>query len=325
LVAAAAEGELTGVEGQVDQQRGAVEEQRAEQRRGDQESDQPVWSGAGGGDEAAAAVPPRGLALTGPGLSRRFGNAQGFPWLTGRDPGTATSVPEMSSPPDPAHPADLPQPGKGRDPGVTALIRMGVAALVGVLVGVGVGVFQGWSIGVLLGWMAAGAVFVTWMWLTIWPMDPASTARHAVREDPGRAAADVVVLVAAVASLGAVALFLLAAGSGSDQTQAVIQAALSVASVALAWGTVHTIFTTRYARLYYTGPDGGIDYNEDDAPRYSDFAYLAFTIGMTFQVSDTDLKTKHIRATALRHALLSYLFGAVVLATTINLVAGLAK
>jgi uncharacterized membrane protein len=234
----------------------------------------------------------------------------------------------MSPPPDPVHHPELtdqPLAGHGREPGVTALTRIGIATLVGALVGVGVGVVQGWTVGVLLGWMAAGAVFVTWIWITIWPMDPASTARHAVREDPGRALADVVVLVAAVASLGAVALFLLGTGSGSGQTQAVRQAALSVGSVALAWGTVHTIFTTRYAHLYYAGPDGGIDYNEDDAPRYSDFAYLAFTIGMTFQVSDTDLKTKHIRATALRHALLSYLFGAVVLAATINLVAGLAK
>ena len=96
-------------------------------------------------------------------------------------------------------------------------------------------------------------------------------------------------------------------------------AALSVASVALAWATVHTLFTTRYARLYYTGPDGGIDFNEADPPRYADFA---FTIGMTFQVSDTDLGTNEVRRTALRHALLSYVFGAVVIATTINLVAG---
>jgi len=53
--------------------------------------------------------------------------------------------------------------------------------------------------------------------------------------------------------------------------------------------------------------------------------YLAFTIGMTFQVSDTDLTRKSIRAAALRHALLSYLFGAVIVATTINLIAGLGK
>jgi len=102
-------------------------------------------------------------------------------------------------------------------------------------------------------------------------------------------------------------------------------AALSLASVALAWATVHTLFTTRYARLYYTGPDGGIDFNEADPPRYADFAYVAFTIGMTFQVSDTDLRTDEIRRTALRHALLSYVFGVVVIATTINLVAGLGR
>ncbi len=50
----------------------------------------------------------------------------------------------------------------------------------------------------------------------------------------------------------------------------------------MAWAAVHTVFTTRYARLYYSGSDGGIDFNQDDPPQYSDFAYLAFTIGMTF-------------------------------------------
>lgn len=58
-------------------------------------------------------------------------------------------------------------------------------------------------------------------------------------------------------------------------------------------------------------------------PRFLDFAYLSFTVGMTFQVSDTDLKTDAIRTTVLRQALLSYLLGAIVLATTINLVSGL--
>jgi uncharacterized membrane protein len=88
---------------------------------------------------------------------------------------------------------------------------------------------------------------------------------------------------------------------------------------------VHTLFTLRYAELYYTGPDGGVDFNEGNPPRYVDFAYLAFTIGMTFQVSDTDIRAYPIRATALRHALLSYLFGAVVLASTVNLLAGLSS
>ena len=68
-----------------------------------------------------------------------------------------------------------------------------------------------------------------------------------------------------------------------------------------------------------------MDFNEKDRARYSDFAYLAFTIGMTYQVSDTNLSTRQIRATALRHALLSYLFGAIIIAAAINLVAGLAR
>jgi uncharacterized membrane protein len=88
---------------------------------------------------------------------------------------------------------------------------------------------------------------------------------------------------------------------------------------------VQTVFISHYARLYYSHPAGGIDFNQDARPRYSDFAYLAFTIGMTFQVSDTSLQTSAFRAVALRQALLSYLLGAVILATTINLVAGLLR
>ena len=73
------------------------------------------------------------------------------------------------------------------------------------------------------------------------------------------------------------------------------------------------------------GVGGGISFNEDARPSYSDFAYLAFTIGMTFQVSDTDLQNNDIRRLALRHMLLSYLMGAVIVAVTINLVAGMTK
>jgi len=203
--------------------------------------------------------------------------------------------------------------------GVSARTRL----LVSLLVGVGVGAFaslrETWLYAVPIGWIAAAAIYVVWMWLTIWPLDAATTAEHAVREDPGRAAVDVLSVVAALASLVAVGL-LLTASRNSDA-----QAALSVGTVALAWAAVHTTYTTRYAELYYTGTDGGIDFNQDEAPRYSDFAYVAFSIGMTFQVSDTNLRDSGIRAAALRHALLSFLFGTVIIATMINLVAGLGQ
>ncbi len=214
---------------------------------------------------------------------------------------------------------DLPR-GAADHQGISARTRLLTSLIVGVVVGIGVSIPGTWRYGLLLGWISAAAVFIGWMCISIWPMDAGRTAAHAAGENPGRALTDVVMLGAAVASLLAVAL-LLSGGSGNK----LVEAGLSILAVALAWAAVHTVFTTRYARLYYCGSDGGIDFNQDDPPQYSDFAYLAFTIGMTFQVSDTDLKTKLIRATALRHMLLSYLFGAVIIASTINLVAGLSK
>ena len=208
----------------------------------------------------------------------------------------------------------------GKAGGASARARMISAFVVGLVAGGAGSLLLNWQYGLLIGWTSAAAVFVVWFWITLWPMGSSATASHAVREDPGRAVTNLLVLAAAVASLVAVGVLLNAGGGDKD-----VQASMSVVSVALAWGAVHTVFTTRYARLYYLAPVGGIDFNEDLPPRYSDFAYLAFTIGMTFQVSDTDLKTKAIRATALRHALLSYLFGAVIIASMINLIAGLAS
>jgi Protein of unknown function (DUF1345) len=88
-------------------------------------------------------------------------------------------------------------------------------------------------------------------------------------------------------------------------------------------GLVHTVFTLRYARAFYAQPQGGIDFNEGDPPTYLDFAYLALTIGMTFQVSDTNLTSKGIRRIALVHAMFSYLFGVVIVGLVINVVASL--
>ena len=127
-----------------------------------------------------------------------------------------------------------------------------------------------------------------------------------------------------MASLAAVGVVLFGASHAPGNGR-FWQAALAVFSVFVSWTMVHTVFTLKYARLYYGGEPGGIDFNEADPPQYSDFAYLAFTIGMTFQVSDTDLQSKEIRRTALQHAWLSFPLGAVIIATTINLVSGLAK
>src|SRR5690606_3251822 len=97
----------------------------------------------------------------------------------------------------------------------------------------------------------------------------------------------------------------------------------AVVTVVLSWMSVNTDFTLRYAHLYYSSPEGGVDFAGTTAPDYRDFAYLAFTVGMTYQVSDTALLTPQFRRELLKHALLSYVFGAVIVAAVINAVAGL--
>ena len=131
---------------------------------------------------------------------------------------------------------------------------------------------------------------------------------------------DLVLLLLAVGSLLTVGLVIFRAHhSGS------VRLALGVACVVASWAVLHTIFVLRYALLYYSEPVGGIDFKQEPDPTYRDFAYVGFTVGMTFQVSDTDIGKATIRTAVLRHSLLSFVFGAVILAITINLLAGLSK
>jgi uncharacterized membrane protein len=102
---------------------------------------------------------------------------------------------------------------------------------------------------------------------------------------------------------------------------------LSLLGVTLSWALVHTVFAFKYARLYYLGePDsGGIDFKQQAPPRYSDLAYLAFTVGMSFAVSETEPTDTRTRRVALGHALLAYVFGTGVLAVAISLVTNLGQ
>jgi uncharacterized membrane protein len=176
----------------------------------------------------------------------------------------------------------------------------------------------------LIGWDVFAAVFCGWVWASVWRLDAQATAGHARQESPSRDLAGLVLLGAAVASLVAVGVVLFGAGQARGDGK-YLDVGLALASVFVSWTLIHTVFTLKYARLYYSGQIGGIDFNEDEDPQYSDFAYLAFTIGMTFQVSDTNIGSKQIRRTALRHAWLSFPLGVVIIATSINLVSGLGK
>jgi uncharacterized membrane protein len=206
----------------------------------------------------------------------------------------------------------------------TSSTRVAVMVGIGVVAALATGFAGQWPYAALIGWDAAATVFGVWVWAIMIVMGPELTAAHATKEEPGRAQSDVIVVVASIASLAAVGYVLTRASAASGHDRDWL-AALGVLSVGLSWFAVHTLFALRYARLYYGDPEGGIGFNQPSPPRYLDFAYLAFTIGMTFQVSDTDLKTSPIRATVLRQALVAYLFGAVILGAMINLIASLAS
>jgi uncharacterized membrane protein len=204
----------------------------------------------------------------------------------------------------------------------TARTRVLVAIAAGALGGLTVALIGPWWLVPLSAWDCGAIVFVVWIWTSLRNLDGAGTMTYARREDATRAGADLVLLSASVVSLIAVGLVLVRAGNEAGLAKDLL-VGMTVISVVLAWSMVHTIFTLRYARLYYTKGSGGVDFNERKEPSYADFLYLALTIGMTFQVSDTDLTTKPIRHMAIRHALLSYLFGVVIIAASINLMAGL--
>jgi uncharacterized membrane protein len=178
-----------------------------------------------------------------------------------------------------------------------------------------------WSVAALSAIDVATVVYIVWVWATIGGADAAKTARLARVEDASRTAAEAVLVGAGVASLIAVAFALAQAGRSQAPDRGLLTA-LAIGSVALAWLSMHTVWLLRYARLYFSPPDGGVDF-KGERPDYTDFAYLAFTVGMCFQVSDTELTGKQVRRTALHHALLSYLYGTVIVAITVNSVAGL--
>src|SRR5262249_7404492 len=184
--------------------------------------------------------------------------------------------------------------------------------------------FTPWQISPLIGWDVAAVSNVAWVGLTAGRFTADETREFATREDDSRQAAGLLLLGACLASLLGGAFDLLKASPAPGPGKGFLTG-MAVFTVVASWAVVHTTFTLRYAHEYYTAPIGGIDFKAktDYAPDYRDFAYVAFTVGMTFQVSDTDIQIHRIRRTVLVHALLAFLFGAVILAMMINVVASL--
>lgn len=199
--------------------------------------------------------------------------------------------------------------------------RLAGVTILGVVGGLIATHFVSTVMAMVIGWDIAAVSMLLWVWLVVARFDADATRRRATREDNNRVAIWVFLLSASCASLLGVGLALIGPTDRSPGEQRLLLGACLV-SVLLSWAVVQTVFTLRYAHEYYSRPEGGIDFG-GEAPDYQDFAYFAITIGMTFQTSDTAITNRRIRRTVLRHALLAYLFGAVIVAAMVNVIASL--
>lgn len=204
-----------------------------------------------------------------------------------------------------------------------AVPRAAGSLLVGGTVGALVALLWQGSFAFAAGWTATALTYTAWVWLSTRKLDARETRENSQAADAGMVATDLIATLGAIGSLVGVGVLL--AAESSKGTDSYLKAGFGVASVLASWVLVHMIYLLRYAREYYGPGNRGIDFNSDDDPDYRDFAYLSFCLGMTYQVSDTDIKSRLIRHTVLHHTLLSYGLGAVAIASTINLVSQLAS
>lgn len=183
---------------------------------------------------------------------------------------------------------------------------------------------------VVAGWDGFCLVVLLLTWVTIATADAEHLRRVATSEDPGRTWTFLAVLLAAGASLFAVALLLSGIKALPPREQAE-QVSVSVVAVLGSWLLLHTLFTLRYAHVYFSEdlttapPDklGGLQFPGDPPTGYWDFAYFAFTIGMTAQTSDTGVTTLRMRQLTLAHGLLSFAFNTAIVALGVNVISSI--
>jgi len=180
-------------------------------------------------------------------------------------------------------------------------------------------------------WVCFSLVNLIFYGVIMFTAHPKEITRIAKKQDSSRILIFFVILVASFVSLVAIIL-LLRELPNPGQRGYYYHIALSIASVGCSWFLIHTIFAFRYAHLYYTCKEeevigkecrGGLEFPNDKAPDYLDFAYFSFGIGMTFQVSDVQVTSGLIRRLTLLHALIAFLFNTIIVALIINIIAGI--
>ncbi|MBL4675209.1 MAG: DUF1345 domain-containing protein [Mucilaginibacter sp.] len=180
----------------------------------------------------------------------------------------------------------------------------------------------------LITWIAVALSIIVLDWVTILGAHPREIRKIASLEDSSRTLIFLFVMVASLVSLLAIYLLLKSSKNTPEETAAAY-IILAMIAVVVSWWLVHTVFTMRYAHLYYTRDShgkeiGGLDFPADmKDPDYLDFVYFSFVIGMTFQVSDVEISSRRIRRLAWMHGLISFAFNTAIVALSINVISGL--
>jgi len=175
---------------------------------------------------------------------------------------------------------------------------------------------------IMLGWDFFCLILILLHWYMFYNTSAAETHLKAKMQDETRGEIFAVVVVSTFAGLLAVILLLL------DKEIKTLDLVTAISGMFLSWVLVHTTFTMRYAHLFYgdsNNKNGGLDFPGDEEPDFIDFAYFSFVIGMTFQVSDVEISSRRIRRLTLLHSIISFIFNTVIVALTINALAGLSK
>ena len=183
---------------------------------------------------------------------------------------------------------------------------------------------------VILGWSSFSLFLILISWITFFTTSSKQLCSRAKEQDESRAITFLIVLISVCISLLGT-LFLIQNTNEGVRSQE-LHIIASLLSVVFSWILLHTIYTLRYAHLYYSvslenpkAHPSGLDFPETKEPGYLDFAYLAFVIGMTFQVSDIRVTSPIIRRFVLLHGLIAFVFNTIVVALTISIIAGLRK
>jgi uncharacterized membrane protein len=183
---------------------------------------------------------------------------------------------------------------------------------------------------IMLAWDVFSFCLLALYWFIFYTTPAVHIRKLAAEEDTSRVIIFIITLVCTTASMLAVILLLTSKHDTSGLK--VLHLSVAIIGMTLSWSLVHTIFAVRYAHMYYADHEtksnthaGGLEFPEEEKPDFVDFAYFSFVLGMTFQVSDVSISSKKIRRMVLWHSLISFGYNAVIIALTINVIAGLGE